>query len=132
MSFLELLQTQTDKVTLTEMILIKKHLPDRVTRPVPGCMYLETEEGEPAELDYQVFNILCWVMARREAPAISLEDVGDKIGLNDSEGISTIVQEVIFFYSSLTREAITERFSETSEAAEEPENPSPSTTSTET
>lgn len=175
MSFLDLLQTQTDKVTLTEMILVKKHLPDRVKTPVPHCMYIETEADVLAEvqanhkrlldavnsfladkddieelrqvveslidrpsllmLDYEVFNILCWIMARREKPEISLEDVGDKIGLNDAEGIPKITQAVIYFYTNHTREAIAEQYaasSEVSEATEKPENPTVSETSSET
>ncbi len=172
MNFLELLQTQTDKVTLNEMILVKKHLPDRVKRPVPACMYIETSTDELAEvranhkvlldavdsfladkskktslsevvealtvqdsvteLDYEVFNLLCWIIARREKPEIALEDIGDKIGLNDIAGVNAITKEVIYFYTSHTRESIEETY-ETPEVSETPSaNPTPSETSSET
>ncbi len=131
MNFLDLLEKQGDKVELNEMILVKKKLPARVTRPIPACMYDET-----LELDYEVFNILAWVIARRENSEITLDEVGSHIGMGNSDKLRSIVKEVYYFYTGKTREEVEEVGQESQEddaeddaegdnKAENPPQPSP-------
>ena len=113
MSFLDLLEPQVDKVNLSEMLLVKKNLPEGVTKEdpdrrnsgIPWCMY--TDDGE---IDLEVFNVLAWVIAKRENHDITQEEVGDMIGLNTPGQMRKIATEIICFYTSATRQEVEERY----------------------
>lgn len=116
MSFLELLKPQNDKVTLSEMILAKQNLPERVERAIPACMYHSKEEG--GGLDYEVFRVFVWIVARREAPDITIEEAGDRIGMRDEEALTPILKQVVYFFSSFSHEQVTESFAKDRAARE--------------
>jgi len=120
MSFLDLLQPQGDKVTLTEMIFTKQHLPENTTAPIPDCMFKEDKT-----LDLEIFNILAWIIARRENNDITKEEVGDRIGILDPDQHRVITDEILYFFTTLTREQLSGlREKETEEMdVEEAENP---------
>ena len=129
MNFLDLLEKQGDKVVLSEMSLIQKMLPARATLPIPACMYREIDGDTTPELDYEVFNILAWVIAKRENPDITLEQVGDRIGIGNADKLSEVVKEVWYFYTTRSREDIkllaSAESSEEDEGSETSVNPPP-------
>lgn len=116
MKFSDLLHPPGDKVSLGEMALIKSKLPSRITAAIPACMY--TEDGR---FDYEVVILLAWVIARRENKDITLEEVGDLIGLKAEENLDQIEKEILYFYSRRTREDIDEHFKRVQEAAKKAE-----------
>lgn len=126
MGFIDLLKPQGEKWTLNELILATQHLPERVTRPIPKCLY-----KLDGSLDREVFLILAWVRARRDAPEITIQEVGDRMGLADKEITDEILKEVIYGTTSYTREEIEADFEkdeaeaegETSENPTDPESP---------
>ena len=126
MDFLELLVQRGDKVDLNEMILVKKTLPARITTPIPACMYTES-----MELDYEVFNILVWVRAKRDNPEFTLQEVGTRVGMGNTDELREIVKEIYYFYTSRTREEVEELYQTAQEEVDEqdsenPPQPSPS------
>ena len=110
MGFLELLEKKQDKVTVSEMALVKKHLPERVKIAVPACLYSTPGDDTIAEVDYEVCAVLAWVIAHREDKDITIAEVGDRIGARDSEQLKQITQEILYFYTTFTRQEIEERF----------------------
>lgn len=98
----------SQKVNAGEMSEIKRLLPERVTVAVPGCMYQAPDEDGRAELDYEVVIILAWIMARREDHDITMEEVGERIGARDNEQIRQITEEILYFYTTNTREEVLE------------------------
>jgi len=101
MEFIDLLKLQGDKATLNEVILAAENLPKRITRPIPKCLY-----HEDGPLDREVFRVLAWVRALRDAAEISIEEVGARIGFTDKAATNEILKEVIYFFTSYTREEI--------------------------
>jgi len=112
MSFLELLQPQGDKANLNEIIEARKLLPKHVTKAIPSCLY--DDEGS---LDEEVLVILSCVRARRENKDITQSEVGERIGNETSDLLRPIIKELIYFYTTNTREEVEERFA-TAEAEE--------------
>ena len=126
MKFLDLLEEQGDKVMLSELILLQKKLPTRVTAPIPACMYKNIDTGKDnqiPELDYEVFNLLAWVIARRENPEILPDEVADRIGMGNREKLREVVKNIWYFYSAKTRDEVEETFGE--QASEEPGEEAP-------
>lgn len=117
-SFVDLLVPQGDKWTLNMLILATKHLPERITRHVPKCLYLPD-----GGLDWEVFRILAWVRAQQDAPDITLEEVGDRMGKADKTYTDEILKRVIFGTTSYTWEEIEADFEK--DESEEPEGESP-------
>jgi len=113
MSFLELLQPQGDKATANDFIEAKKLLPARVTASIPACLYDEDED-----LDIEVVVILSAILARRENKDITISEVGERIGAKTSDLLNKIVQELVYFYSTNTREDIEKRTADAQKAAE--------------
>jgi len=113
MSFLKLLQPQGDKATLNELIEAKKLLPPRIETGIPACLY-----DENGELDEEVLVILSTVLARRENKDITQQEVGERIGNQTSDLLTPILKELIYFYTTNTREEVEERFADAQEVAE--------------
>ena len=113
MNFLELLKPQGDKANLNELIFAKNHLSKDVQNAIPNCMY-NGEDG----LNEEVFLVLSWVIARRENPDITKEEVGNLVGNAESDAMSSINKEILYFFSTETREDIEERFAEAKAARE--------------
>jgi len=80
-------------------------------------------------LDYEVFNLLLWILARRENPDITIKEVGDLIGLNSVEKMGDLTTEVIYFYTRMTREDIEGSQESDGDADPPPEEDIPSETS---
>lgn len=132
MNFLELLQSQGDKATLNEIVEVKRNLPKHVTKEIPYCLW-----GDNDKLDEEVFIVLSWVRAKRENPEIALQAVGDRIGNQTKDLLVDILKELLYFYSTETREDIEQRYideeaaddeaaddgEEPAEVNETPENP---------
>lgn len=124
MGFIDLLKPQGDKATLNELILAAECLPERIIRPIPKCLYKLDQS-----LDHEIFLILAWVRARRDAAEITIAEVGDRMGMSDREATDKILDEVIYFFGHYTREEI-ENFGKDKAAPDEeapegeaPENP---------
>ena len=110
MGFLDLLEKKQDKVTVSEMALVKKHLPERVKVAVPACMYrVPGDDGIPS-VDYEVYGVLAWVIAHREDNDITIAEVGDRIGARENEQLQKITREILYFYTTFTRQEVEERF----------------------
>jgi len=134
MSFMDLLEKQEDKITLNELILLQKMLPEGVTEAVPYCIYKFKKDKDGNDernakgdritdgLNYEVFSILAWVLAKRENPDITLEEVGDRIGLLAPDNLPKIEREIWYFTTTTTREVIEGM---PQEGIEESENPTP-------
>ena len=112
MTFLELLQPQGDKATLNEIIEVKKLLPSRVVANIPACLY----DGN-GDLDEEVLVILCTVLARRENKDITVQEVGDRIGNKTSELLEPIIKDLLYFYTTNTRDEIEKRYTDAQEDA---------------
>lgn len=129
-NFLELLETQGDKATLNELVEAKKHLPKHIVMSIPACLY----DAEGA-LDEEALIVLAWVRAKRDNPDMTKEEVGDRIGNHAPEALTEIMKELVYFYTTQTREEIAERYrlqaetdtptepDEEAEAGEPQENP---------
>lgn len=113
MSFLDLLKPPGEKVTLGELALLKSKLPERVTGSVPMCIY--TDVGG---YDYEVFILHAWIIARRENPDITVDEVGNLIGLKESEACDQIEREILFFFTTQLREEVDDHFKRVAEAVE--------------
>jgi len=128
MKFLELLQPQEDRANLNELIEAKKLLPDRVTGTIPGCMYADLPEGAPEdslrEMDLEVLRILSFVMAKRENPEITIQEVGDRIGIGTEGQIKEVIKKITYFYTTLSWETI-EQLHSADTPKDEAENPTP-------
>ena len=140
MNFLELLQPQGDKVSVSELILARKNLPDHVTESIPSCVFLplpkDQEEDSLREYDLEVVIVLAWIIARRENPEITMEDVGDRISIGNEGQLKAIVKEIQYFYTNLTREFIEDLHTPATEDDKEneegdTENPPPEETALE-
>ena len=109
MGFIDLLVPQGDKVILSELTKLQGMLPARVTAPIPACMYRNINTGRddmPPELDFEVFTMLVWVIANREPGDMTLEEVGDRMGMGNVDNLRKIVQEVWYFYTAKTRDDV--------------------------
>jgi len=113
-NFLELLQPQGDKATLNELVEVKKNLPKTVTKEIPYCLWDDNNQ-----MDEEVFIIMSWVRAKRENPDITKQSVGDRVGNQNKDLLVAILKELLYFYSTETREAIEERYAEQEETDEE-------------
>lgn len=118
MTFLEKLKPQGDKATLSEMIFAGKQLPERIVRPIPKCLYHLS-----GDLDFEVFGILAWIIARRENPEITLQEVTDRIGMKDKSLTTEILKDVVYFFTSLSREKVEEDYAEEEQGEETDINP---------
>lgn len=118
MSFLDLLQPQGDKATLSESIFAKNHLPKTVQTRIPACLF-----DDDGGIDFEVLLVLAWVLARRENPDITKEQVGERIGVGHIEAVRPITKEITYFFTSESREDIEERYAalENVEEVEKPE-----------
>jgi len=116
MSFLELLQPQGDKATLNEIIEVKKLLPSRVVANIPACLY----DGN-GDLDEEVLVILCTILARRENKDMTTQEVGDRIGNQTADLLEPIIKDLLYFYTTNTKEEIEERYADAQEDAPEQE-----------
>lgn len=112
-NFLELLQPQGDKADLNELVEAKKHLPKHIVMSIPACLY----DAEGA-LDEEALIVLAWVRAKRDNPDITKEEIGGRIGNNTPEALTEIMKELVYFYTTQTREEIAERYRLQAEQAE--------------
>lgn len=129
-NFLELLQDQGDKATLNDLVEAGKYLPKHIVMSIPACLY----DAEGA-LDEEALIVLAWVRAKRDNPDMTKEEVGDRIGNHAPEALTEIMKELVYFYTTQTREEIAERYrlqaetdtptepDELAEAGEPQENP---------
>ncbi len=113
MRFSELLHPPGDKASLGDMALLKSKLPARATAAIPSCMYTEDKR-----FDYEVLILHAWIIARRETPDITEEEVGNLIGLKAVENLDQIEKEILFFFTRRTREDIDDHFKMVEEAVE--------------
>lgn len=138
--FIDLLTPQTDKADLGELIMVKKHLPERVTERVPDCLYRrdpkDPDNEDKATLDREVLLVMAWVRARRDVPEITIEEVGARIGVMDQENFPDILKEIHYFYTTFSRQEVEDHFarqlsaeesddenSDAEKTGETPENP---------
>jgi len=103
-SFLELLQPQGDKANLNELVEARKLLPKHITVGIPACIYPDNKT-----LDEEALIVLAYVRAKRDAPDITIHEVGERMGNKESDFVSEIIKEVVYFFTTSTREEIAER-----------------------
>ena len=116
---------------------MQKMLPKDVTDALPHCVYMFKKDkdgndvlteagGKVADgLNYEVLSIIAWIIARREKPEITQNEVAERIGMNNYDNIDKIIREIWYFTTTQTREDFNASTPAEGEGEEEAENPTP-------
>ncbi len=98
MGVLDKLKPTTDRYTGNDYIEAVDNMPEDVIKPIPICLY-----DDNGRIRMDILRVLLWIIAKREQPDISIEQIGDGI-CNDN--LLDMLEEVFYFWGSRTREQI--------------------------